>query len=169
MNPLNTISACTSNCNETVQPSPHTPKFWVLVPMQLLQCNCFMFIPPALSFSPETLSIFMQASLTVIRTGIAPSLRSPQFHWCFPLSQSSTDLGTNCSHLWGSLRGNAAQPRGCSCAFPVAYDTLLQMVLNGMGPKIHLPPTANLHLISFLGVSHFSDILWRQNMGFSKM
>lgn len=149
---------------KSVQPSPHTPKFWVLVPMQLLQCNCFMFIPPALSFSPETLSMFMQASLTVIRTGIAPSLRSPQFHWCFPLSQSSTDLGTNCSHLWGSLRGNAAQPRGCSCALPVAYDTLLQMVLMAWDLKyIYLPlqiyiwfPFWGYHIL----VIFYEDKIW---------
>lgn len=140
---------------KSVQPSPHTPKFWVLVPMQLLQCNRFMFIPAALSFSPETLSIFMQASLTVIRTGIAPSLRSRQFHWCFLLSQSSK---------WKCLRGNAAQPRGCSCALPVAYDTLLQMVLMAWDLKyIYLPlqiyiwfPFWRYHIL----VIFYEDKIW---------
>jgi len=26
------------------------------------------------------------------------------------------DLATTCSHVWGSLHGNSAQPHGCSCA-----------------------------------------------------
>lgn len=143
MDPLNTISVCTNNWCSQCSLSHIFQNSSCVFP-----CSCFMFIPLALSLSPETLSIFMEA---VISTAAAPSLASPQFHWSFPPpTQSSMDLATNCSHFGGSLHGNAAQPRGCSCAFPVA---------NGMGAKIHLSPTANLHLLSFLGLPHFSDIL----------
>lgn len=153
MDPLNTISACTNNCNESSAAFPHTPKFQLLIPLQLLHVYTSNFEP--LSWDPSS---FMEA---MIRTGAAPSLASPQFHWCFP---PSVDLAIDCSHFWGSLHGNAAQPRGCSCAFPVAYDTLLQMVLMAWEIKyIYLPlqiyiwfPFWGYHIL----VIFYEDKIW---------
>lgn len=76
MDPLNTISVCTNNWCSQCSLSHIFQNSSCVFP-----CSCFMFIPLALSLSPETLSIFMEA---VISTAAAPSLASPQFHWSFP-------------------------------------------------------------------------------------
>lgn len=153
MDPLNTTSACTNNCNESSAAFPHTPKFQLLIPLQQLHVYTSNFEP--LSWDPFQLH------------------GSNDQNWsCTQLSKStvslvfppSIDLAIDCSHFWGSLHGNAAQPRGCICALPVAYDTLLQMVLMAWDLKyIYLPlqiyiwfPFWGYHIL----VIFYEDKIW---------
>lgn len=160
MNPLNTISACTNNCNEISAAFPTYSKILSarshaaasVQPLHVYTCSFEL-----LSWDPFHLHASkFNSDQNWNCTQLKKSTVSPVFS---PLSEFQVEMLTwkCCTATWLQL-----------CTSCGIWHTAPDGA-NGMGPKIHLPPTANLHLISFLEVSHFSDILWRQNMGFSKM
>lgn len=129
MDPLNTTSVCTNNCDETSAAFPTYSK-----------------IPAAHSH--------------VYTSSFEPLSWDP-FHLHGSNDQNCSCTFSLLSEFHGSY--NKLQPLLGQLTWKCCTATWLQLCIscsiwhtapdgaNGMRPKMHLPPTANLHLISFLG------------------